>query len=47
MNGAEADARFLRRILIVLVAATIGAGLLAGVQSVKAAPEWQTAPLLN
>ena len=47
MTGAEADARFLRRILILLVAATLGAGLLTGVQTVKAAPEWQTVPIQN
>lgn len=40
MNGIEADARFLRRILMVLVTATVAAGLLTGIQTVKAAPEW-------
>ena len=37
---AEADARFLRRILFALVACTLAVGVLAGVQTVKAAPEW-------
>jgi hypothetical protein len=40
MTGIEADARFLRRILMLLVTATVAAGLLTGIQTVKAAPEW-------
>lgn len=47
MTGIEADARFLRRILMVLVAATLAAGLLAGMQSVNAAPGWAPAAAQN
>ena len=47
MTDIEADARFLRRILMVLVAATVAAGLLTGIQTVKAAPEWLPATSQN
>jgi hypothetical protein len=47
MTDMEADARFLRRILMVLVAATVAAGLLTGIQTVKAAPEWLPATSQN
>lgn len=44
---AEADARFLRRILFALVACTLAVGVLAGVQTVKAAPEWLPQSIQN
>jgi hypothetical protein len=47
MTGIEADARFLRRILMLLVTATVAAGLLTGIQTVKAAPEWLPATSQN
>ena len=47
MTSTEADARFLRRILMVLVAATLASGLLAGMQSVNAAPGWLPASAQN
>jgi hypothetical protein len=36
MTMVEADARFLKRILMALVAATLATGLMAGVATVKA-----------
>ena len=36
MTTADADTRFLKRILFLLVAATLASGMLAGVATVKA-----------